>query len=263
MKPIEEKVVLMGDSTVGKSALLIRYIEDQFNDQYNQTLGVKIYSKTLDLNKLDFKHFGLKNYLKDYGLRLNYRDLGGQNIYSNDYEFYFELNFVKAVGVMIVYDISNRESYDNLEYWINELVGFSNRIPFIIVGNKLDRSNDRQIEFQTALETARYLGVPYVETSAKTNKNVANAFESLTIQILRKLSGGYRHRYFSLPTGWRKETTYKKCETCRRPVIHPYPEIDGELFKFCPRCFSELQDMIQYSKKIKDIENLFDGSFSL
>ncbi|MFX1523521.1 MAG: Rab family GTPase [Promethearchaeota archaeon] len=176
------KVILCGDPSVGKTSILTRYVDGQFSDIYHQTIGANFLIKEFELSKvidkLDIKNPKLKNDIKEF--KLYFWDLGGQHdkLFSNEYYF------VQAVGAFVVYDVINRESFDNIDFWISKLKELSGEIPFMIIGNKIDRKDERTVAFEEAKEKSDFYGVEYIETSALSNENIDKAFESLSIQIL-------------------------------------------------------------------------------
>ncbi len=179
------KVILCGDPTVGKTSILSRYVDDQFSDKYNQTLGANFLIKEIELskviNKFDTQNPNLKKDIKEF--KLYFWDLGGQHdkLFSNEYYF------VQAVGAFVVYDVINRESFDNIDFWISKLKELSGKIPYIIIGNKIDKMDERVVTIEEGKEKADSYSVQYIETSAKLNKNIDKAFESLSVQILNNL----------------------------------------------------------------------------
>jgi small GTP-binding protein len=181
------KVILCGDPSVGKTSILNRYVDGQFSDDYNQTTGANFLIKEIELgkviDKLDIKNPKLKKDIKDKGFKLYFWDLGGQHdkLFSNEYYF------VQAVGAFIVYDVINRESFDNIDFWISKLKELSGEIPFIIIGNKIDKKEERLISLEEAKEKSDFYNVEYMETSAKSNENIDKAFEYLSVQILNNL----------------------------------------------------------------------------
>jgi len=179
------KVILCGEPGVGKTSLLVRYVDDKFNEEYHQTIGANFLIKEIDLtnilDKLDFKNPELKKDVKEKGFKLYFWDIGGQQdkLFSNEYYF------VQAVGAMVVFNLNDLSSFKNLDFWISKLEEVSGDIPYIIVGNKTDLK--RNINKQIVDKKVNSLGVKYFETSAKLNENVDKAFETLSVQILNKL----------------------------------------------------------------------------
>jgi len=181
------KCILCGDPGVGKTSLLAQYVDGKFSDEYHQTIGANFLIKEIDLSniigELNIKNLKLKEDIKGKGFKLYFWDLGGQHdkLFSNEYYF------VQAVGGFIIYDILNKESFNNIDFWISKVRELSGEIPFIIVGNKIDKNQERQVEIEEAKQKAKQYGVEYIETSAKSNKNVNKAFENLSIKILNTL----------------------------------------------------------------------------
>jgi len=181
------KVILCGDAGVGKTSLLARYVDDLFSEEYIQTVGANFLIKEIDLSmivdRLDIKNPKLKEDVKQKGFKLYFWDLGGQHdkLFSNEYYF------VQAVGAFVVYDVINRESFDNIDFWISKLKELSGEIPFMIIGNKIDKKDERLVLFEDAEEKSDFYNVQYIETSAKSNENIDKTFESLSVQILNNL----------------------------------------------------------------------------
>ncbi len=136
-------------------------------------------SKIID--KLQLENPELKKDIKEKGFKLYFWDLGGQHdkLYSNEYYF------VQAVGAMIVFNLNDLSSFQDIDFWLPKLKELSGDVPYILVGNKSDL--ERKIDKSLIDDEVRKLGVQYFETSAKHNENVDLAFESLSIQILNNL----------------------------------------------------------------------------
>ncbi|MFX1553900.1 MAG: GTP-binding protein, partial [Promethearchaeota archaeon] len=166
-----------------KTSLLAQYVDGQFSDEYHQTIGANFLIKEIDLSKvidkLDIKNPKLKKDVKDKGFKLYFWDLGGQHdkLFSNEYYF------VQAVGAFVIYDILNPKSFINIDFWISKVKELSGDIPFMILGNKVDRRQERKVSYEKAIEKAEKYYVKYMETSAKLNENVDKAFEGLAIEI--------------------------------------------------------------------------------
>ena len=178
------KVILCGDAGVGKTSLLTRYVDDLFSEEYIQTVGANFLIKEIDLSlildRLDISNPNLKEKIEEKGFSLYFWDLGGQHdkLFSNKYYF------VEAVGALIIYDILSIESFENIDFWIERVKELSGDIPYIIIGNKIDKIKERVVLFEDAEKKAKSFNVQYIETSAKTNQNVSNAFEKLAVLIL-------------------------------------------------------------------------------
>jgi len=176
------KVILLGDAGVGKTSLLAQYVDGQFSEEYHQTIGANFLIKEIDLTKildqLDIKNPKLKKDIKDKGFKLYFWDIGGQTdkLWANEYYF------VQAVGAMVIFSLEKVTSFEQIDFWIEKLKELSGDVPYIIVGNKTDL--ERKVNKELIENKLKSLGVKYFGTSAKLNKNVDEAFESLSVQIL-------------------------------------------------------------------------------
>ena len=179
------KVILCGDAGVGKTSLLAQYVDNQFSDEYHQTIGANFLIKEIDLNKvidkLNITNPKLKKDIKQKGFKLYFWDIGGQkpSLFANEYYF------VQAVGAMIVFSLSRLATFKSIDFWISKLKELSGDVPYIIVGNKTDLKSE--INEDTIKNKVNELGVAYFETSAKLDENVDKAFETLSVQILNRL----------------------------------------------------------------------------
>ncbi|XP_042331365.1 ras-related protein Rab-18-B-like [Sceloporus undulatus] len=161
------KLLLIGDSSVGKSSLLLRFTEDQFEPYLNPTIGV------------DFKV--KKMVVGDLPLQLAIWDTAGQERFRTLTPSYYR----GAQGVILVYDVTNRETFVGLESWLQELEVYTKRnVVKMLVGNKIDET-DREVDRLEGLQFARKHSMLFVETSAKMRHGVQNAFEEVVIRILQ------------------------------------------------------------------------------
>jgi small GTP-binding protein len=176
------KVILLGDAGVGKTSLLAQYVDDQFSEEYHQTIGANFLIKEIVLTKildqLDIKNPKLKRDIREKGFKLYFWDIGGQTdkLWANEYYF------VQAVGAMVIFSLDKITSFEQIDFWIKKLKELSGDIPYIIVGNKRDLQ--RKVDENLIQNKIKSVEVKYFETSAKLNENVDEAFESLSIQIL-------------------------------------------------------------------------------
>ncbi|KAH8738792.1 Ras family protein SEC4 [Cryptosporidium ryanae] len=146
------KVLLLGDSSVGKSSLLLRFCEKRFDSSYKLTIGI------------DFKTRIVENGGKRYKLQI--WDTAGQERFRTITPAYFR----SAMGVILVYDVTNVESFESLGYWTGVLDEYSRSdLVKVVVGNKLDLSLARQVSEQKGRSFAEQIGAPFFEVSAKNN----------------------------------------------------------------------------------------------
>ena len=171
---------MLGNAKVGKTSLLSRYVEDQFRESYFQTLGANFLVKEVDVKNISNQLDEEKN-INSFNIYV--WDICGQR----DKLFTTEYYFVQAVGALVVFDILNRESFEDLDFWINKLKELSGDVPFIIIGNKIDKEEKRMVSKEEGKELAEQYGVEYIETSAKSDENVDKAFEILAIEIIKKM----------------------------------------------------------------------------
>ena len=155
------KVVIVGDSGVGKTNLLKRFINDSFASDTKATVGVELISKTFSINN-DI-------------IKVDIWDTAGQERYKSITSSYYK----GANGAMIVYDVTNKISFDNVNKWYNELMKHAKMINIIMIGNKTDLKDNIQVISDMSETKATALEIPILETSALDNSNVKEAFYQL------------------------------------------------------------------------------------
>lgn len=163
------KIVIVGDSGVGKSNILSRYVQNEFNQDSKATVGVELSTKTYQIG--------------DQIVKVHLWDTAGQERYKSITAAYYK----GARGAMIVYDITRPETFENVDKWFNEIREFGEKtVSIIMVGNKSDLKHQRGVETEKALEKASTLGkfeltkgIPAMETSALDDVNVNEAFKKL------------------------------------------------------------------------------------
>ena len=164
------QILLIGDSSVGKTSLIQRYANGIFKEEYLATVGLDYYTKQEMIN--------------DITVLVKLWDTAGQERFKALTPNYFR----NAEGVVLAYDVTNSESFDNLKFWINSIK--SNLceknifIPIIIIGNKIDMEGMRDITKEDASKFAKENNYKYFETSAKTGQGVDEAIRDLVKQIL-------------------------------------------------------------------------------
>ena len=160
------KLIIVGDSGVGKTNLITRFASDKFEKNSKATIGVEFIYKTLKINKDIFK--------------IEIWDTAGEERYKSITSAYYK----GAKGAIIVYDITSEKSFNNIETWIQEVKGkSSNNLQILIIGNKSDLYKDRKISLEKGIEKAQSLNLHLFETSALDKTNVTEAFYCLFKEI--------------------------------------------------------------------------------
>ena len=156
------KVLLLGNSDVGKSSLLLRFVDQVWNEAFVPTIGVDFKVKTLNINEKKVK--------------MQIWDTAGQERFRTVVSTYFR----GAHGILLLYDVTNRDSFKNLESWLIEIEkNAKEKVLKILIGNKCDLTQDREISTEEGKAFALRNGMEFMETSAKMNTNVSEAFETL------------------------------------------------------------------------------------
>ncbi len=158
------KTVMLGDGAVGKTALTIRYTQERFESDYKHTIGSDFAIKRTILPE------------RDTNVTLQIWDLAGQPRYSVVREGFYR----GARGGLLVYDVTRRRTFLNVENWKNEAFkAIGHSIPMIIVANKVDLEESRVVDTEEGREYAEETGCLYVESSALTGENVEKAYTDL------------------------------------------------------------------------------------
>jgi small GTP-binding protein len=172
IKEYRKKILLIGDGAVGKTSLIRRLVVDIFDDNYITTIGTKITIKELQVN-VDKEPIYLK---------LLIWDILGQKGYTKLYN----ASFIGAKGVLFVTDITRKETLESLKkYWIPQVEKICGNVPFIILANKADLMKKSQFGIEELEEFALELKAPYYLTSAKSGKNVNEAFNTIGTLVLQ------------------------------------------------------------------------------
>jgi small GTP-binding protein len=165
------KVCFIGDAGVGKTSLIKRYVLDVFDDRYIATIGTKVTKKIVDVDG-------------QVKVMMLVWDIMGQKGFR---ELLREAYFFGAHGAIAVCDLTNKESLEELRYWIKALTDVAGDVPIVFAGNKVDLENDRVIKEQDLQELAsKYKGTAYL-TSAKTGQNVETVFKTLAAAMAEKM----------------------------------------------------------------------------
>ncbi|KAJ1963785.1 hypothetical protein GGI12_001846 [Dipsacomyces acuminosporus] len=186
------KILFIGDSGVGKSSILVRFIDDHFlpPDKVSATIGVDFRAKMYDLDGSRYK--------------LTIWDTAGQERFRTLTSSYYR----GAQGVILVYDVCSRASFEHLDEWFDELSTYCSKddVVKMIIGNKIDKEAERQVTRKEGAEYARKHQTLFLECSAKTKIGVQQAMEELVTKIVET------------PTLWRKPAPAKGTVTVNDSV---------------------------------------------
>lgn len=165
------KLVLIGDSGVGKSCLLLRFADDSFTESYISTIGVDFRFRTVKVGE---------KYVK-----LQIWDTAGQERFRTITSAYYR----GADGIIMTYDVTNQDSFDHVQDWLQEVNRYANEGTCkLLIGNKSDRE-DKVVTTEVGSEFAKKLEMPFLETSAKTAANVEAAFLEMASQLIKIREG--------------------------------------------------------------------------
>jgi len=169
-KQFQFKLVLLGDSAVGKSSLVLRFVKTQFYEYQDSTIGAAFLTQTVNVN--------------DYVVKFEIWDTAGQERYHSLAPMYYR----GAASAVVVYDLTNRQSFVRAKSWVKELQKQGNpNIVIALAGNKLDLQEKRQVESDEAKSYADENGIMFMETSAKTDHNVTSLFEQIALKLPKSL----------------------------------------------------------------------------
>ena len=160
------KLLLIGDSGVGKSSLLLRFAEDTYTESFISTIGVDFKSRTIELDGKTIK--------------LQIWDTAGQERFGKMKSPYYR----GAHGIIVVFDVTDQESFSNVKQWLHEIDKYAPaNVKKLLVGNKCDLASKRAVPTEQAAKFAEGLGLEYLETSAKSTLNVEKAFTAIAREV--------------------------------------------------------------------------------
>ena len=163
------KIIIVGDSGVGKSNILGRYINNIFKQDTKSTVGVEFASKKIKANGVNIK--------------LQIWDTAGQERYRSITSAYYR----GSKGCFIVYDISSAQTFESVEKWYEEVLKSGEKdISVILIGNKCDLENERKVTVEMGENKARNLNCPFFETSALNNIHIEDVFQSIAENIYNR-----------------------------------------------------------------------------
>lgn len=192
------KLLLIGDSGVGKTCLLFRFSEDNFNQTFIATIGIDFKIRTIELDgKL---------------IKLQIWDTAGQERFRTITTAYYR----GAMGIMLVYDVTNEKSFQNISTWVRSIQEHASRdVDQMLLANKTDMRDKRVIPPEQGQNLAKELGIRYMETSAKLGLSVEEAFFTLARDIKLRMeakqiaSGPPKQDLKNLNSGRHKRSFWK------------------------------------------------------
>ncbi|XP_034948491.1 ras-related protein Rab-37 isoform X2 [Chelonus insularis] len=171
-KELHFKVMLLGDSGVGKTCLLVRFRDDHFlSGNHISTVGIDFRNKVVDVG--------------DMRIKLQIWDTAGQERFRSVTHAYYR----DAHALLLLYDVTNKTSFDNIRAWLSEIREYAQSdVVIMLLGNKTDCGNERVVKKEDGQRLADEYQVPFMETSAKTGVNVDLAFLAIARQLQARKS---------------------------------------------------------------------------
>ncbi len=161
------KVLLLGDSTVGKTCFLMKYTDKTFQDIHMATIGLDYRLKSMKLKS-------------GKNIKLQIWDTAGQDRFRAITKNYYK----GSHGIILIYDVTNVQTFENVKQWVSQIrEEASANVIIYIAGNKIDMEEERKVNKEEGEKLAEELGFPFVETSAKSGININETFEDLVERI--------------------------------------------------------------------------------
>ena len=163
------KVVLVGDSSVGKTNIMSKYLKNEFHEDSKATVGVEFGSKQFSV--------------EGHQIKAQIWDTAGQERYKAITSAYYK----GVKGAFVVYDITRKQSFDSVDRWINDLRAAADKnLSIIIIGNKCDLEDQRQVNKEQGEDKAKNYEVAFMETSALSGENLDKAFDKMINEVYKK-----------------------------------------------------------------------------
>ena len=192
---VKYKIMVLGESKVGKTSLIRRYTKNVFGGVYLTTVGMDFQDKIIDI--------------EDKKVRLQIWDTAGQERFRNVTKSYFQSSY----GFLLVYDITDKESLEKTNFWMGQIkLNGPERAKSILIGNKCDLINERQVSIGEGKKYAERYDIKFFETSAKDETNVNDSFFYLANEIYQNdILKGKEEKKLKLENATKNQKVKKKC----------------------------------------------------
>ena len=168
------KYIIIGDPSVGKSNILMKFAHNKFTDEYQATIGVEFGAKNIAFNSQIY--------------RIQIWDTAGQENFRSITRAYYK----NSVCALVVYDITSRESFEHVQNWIQDIKDQSPKtVLIVLVGNKVDLEENRVVSYDEGSEFAVKNGLIFEETSAKSGQGIEEVFQKSAKEIAKKMEENY------------------------------------------------------------------------
>jgi len=189
---IKLKLIVVGNQGTGKSSILNRFVNETFDENYQATIGLDFHSKNITIH--------------DQDVRLIIYDTAGQEKFRSLIPMYIR----EAQIILFIYDISDKESFDSIPKWIQQVNDVINKeVVFALIGNKLDLESNRKVTFEEGKKLAEKNNYVFQEVSAKTGDNFEKLFE---VQIFEAVYNKFKNEFDKREEGDEDHTNYETNE---------------------------------------------------
>ena len=161
------KVLLLGDSTVGKTCVLLKYTDKIFQETHMMTIGLDYRLKVMQLQS-------------GKEIKLQIWDTAGQDRFRSITKNYYK----GSHGIILIYDVTSLKTFENVKSWVSQIhEEISDKVVIYLVANKIDMDDLRKVTKEEGIKLAEELAIPFIETSAKTGENIDNIFSDISERI--------------------------------------------------------------------------------
>jgi Ras-related protein Rab-8A len=187
------KLIIIGDSGTGKSSLLLRFCDNLFNTTFISTIGIDFKIRTMTIDDKKYK--------------LQIWDTAGQERFRTITAAYYR----GAMGILLVFDLTNKKTFDSIDYWMSGIQqNASPGVDKILIGNKSDIKDKRQVTQKDTQDLVDKYGIKYIETSAKNNENIEEAFMAIAHMVKNRLIDNHTSLVIK-PNNINEDPLQKKC----------------------------------------------------